>query len=269
MVSLPTSSLSRKNMSLDSLFALQNVTIPEDQRYCLLAYFIIDPAKNGNHGMWIFLGAFGTAKKAAERGDEIIRKTDYKCLLVRPSGEWQDLLENPDTSKIKWIPVDKESILREERRKEFKKEQQEIKLRRQREQQLARDKEQELIEGTLEHYTHQWYMAVRTFADISYHEKELKEARELYQERVAAIRKGYASHPEHEDNWLTVLEPKLKERQEEHIFELMQKGHDELLAEILPQVTATGATSFNTTSDTTAKTTATAPDTSNTTALAI
>lgn len=222
--------------ALNTYKNLMKTKIPYGQNYCIWAYFLLDkPSDDGLYGKIIFLGAYGK-KEALDKAEEIVKNTGHTGIIVTPSGKWENLSLELKMDKTKWVAEDHETALRLQQEKEIKKENK----KKEKIDKIKKDIEEEMrLEddpATIEHYTHNWYLAVKDKMAINMYKQKLDEMEKAYEKRVSLIRKQEEESPIMESKWLPLLETKMKERDESHIFSSIENSVRSIRPEVLPHL---------------------------------
>lgn len=214
---------------------LMKTKLPYGQQYCIWAYFLLDkPSDEGLYGKLIFLGAYQTKKDALEKATEIFKNTKHEGIIISIGGKWEDLTTKPDMCKIKWVAEDHEAELHLQQEREMKKENKKREKAERIKKEIEIEMRNEDNPSTLDHYTQNWFLAVKDKAAIKMYRQKLEEMEKAYNKRVNLIQKQESLQPEMETIWLSSLETKMKDRDEAHIFASISTAARELGPEILP-----------------------------------
>lgn len=209
---------------------------PKEQKFTVYAYFLTDEKiikETGIYGYHIQLGNYETRKEANKVVNEIIQQTGHKLIYSAPICSWQEINSTIDNERTKWITENGKKNLKQQQQKEIMYEQEMIKKREKINKEISEEKDKELDKTTIEHYTHNWYLAIRNYSMIEYYKDKLNKIEEKFNNRVKNIKEQYSKQPEYEKKWLDVLKEKLKNRDEENIYELIKTGYETLKSKII------------------------------------
>lgn len=224
--------------TVDSYQRLRLIDRPNGQRYSVIAYVLCQQTDDASRpiGFVINLGNYATPKEASERATELIELTGYKGICAGPSTQWFDLCEANTINRTRYVATkscSKEAILRQEHQRKYRETERRQKERERVEQEIIDEQSRLEDPETIEAYTYNWYALVKNKSLVEYHKQELAKATEAYDRRAAAVHQQYQDNPLHEDNFLVVLKEKLIRRGEEHVFDAIEKGHQELRSTVL------------------------------------
>lgn len=213
---------------------LERVVPPRNQSYSIYAYFLYSEPLDGVHGKQIFLGGYGSAEEAFSRATNLMKKTGHDCIYVCKTCSWEDIdeIKRPDRT-ITVDPKAKGSQLEKQFKEELKKRQEEKERQEQISQDIELQAERELDPTTIEHYAHNWYLAIKHKANYEYHKAEMEKYEKLFNQKSEKIKNQYKTQPELEGEWLSLYEERLKSRGEEDTFAFMKEGHKILKSQIL------------------------------------
>ena len=99
---------------------------------------------------------------------------------------------------------------------------------------LDEELEREMDSTTVEHYVHNWYVAIKNYSTYRYHKEEMEKYKSLFEKRAEKIRSQYEQNPAIEDDWLEIYERRLRLRDEGDTFDLLKTGHAKLREKIIP-----------------------------------
>jgi len=205
------------------------------QSFCVVAYFLLDPPTNDLYGMWYLIGTYATANEALDVAETVIRKTGIKSVFATKTCNWESLDNTFKPDRTKWVHTDKEALLRQQHEKEYREEIENIKDREKILLELEDDKIKENDPSTIQHYTYNWYTAIKNYSTVQYHQEKLKQALANYHKRVHLIRQQYSNQPELDSQWLSVIKQKLEQRKELNVYDALEHGYHQLKDEILHQ----------------------------------
>nr|QBK89796.1 MAG: uncharacterized protein LCPAC101_00790 [Pithovirus LCPAC101] len=232
--------------TVNDLKKLENVEREPGQNFSVVGYFLVplkelvsDDADDLStpRGMWINLGSYSSYKQANKRREAVIKQTDVSSIWIQEMYEWQ-YISNGNIPKnvknnAKDINLDKEELILEQTRRERIKIQEEREKMDKMRKDIDNDIEKEMNKGSIEYYTRQWWLASK---DKSYYEivkREMNKYEKLYRDKLDKIKELDIEYPEYKNKWKDVLKPKLMARNEENLYNLIDKASTEMSKEIL------------------------------------
>lgn len=212
---------------INSYLALTKTKIPRGQEYIVVAYFLVE-SPGEVYGMWIGLGCYPTQEKAKSVVEFLIQTTGHKAIISAKTGHWWELTTNTQPDRVTYVPTNLDGKLIQQNHSDLEREGKQIEARRQYEDELLQEQQREKDPNTIDHYIHNWYVAVRNRATVEFHEQKLKEAQANYDARVTAIQDQYARQPDMEDRWLNEVKDRLSRRGEIKVYEALERGARDL-----------------------------------------
>ena len=227
----------RKHQVINSFKALARVPPPIGQEFSVFAYFLVDPPKDTQKpydpvGMYILLGSYHLEEDALKRVNHLIETTGHKQICAISTCSWRELTGKCNPNQVTLVPVDLNGKLVKQHNKEQEEEKKALERRKEIEEEIIREKDLETDPNSLEHYIHNWFVAVKNRSTHHIKMKEAEEARLNYEKRVDAIREQHARQPELEDSWLDELKVRLEKRGEESLYRAMVKAVKEMRVDI-------------------------------------
>jgi hypothetical protein len=223
---------SHRRQAINSYKALAKLKPPAGQEFSVVAYFLADNPKDV-YGFYIPLGNFATKEKAKELVDHIIETTGHRSVYVMKTCSWQELDTQFRPDRTECVPVDQEGKLRRQNNKEQEEERIKLEKRQALEEDIIREKDAETDPTTIEHYTHNWFVAIKNHAAYRHYREQTDRAKASYDKRVRAIREQYTRQPEYDTQWLDRLKTRLQRSGETRIFDAIVKAVGELRRDIL------------------------------------
>lgn len=217
---------------------LQSMEAPSGQQFVVYAYFLFkNPLEDGSVGMHMYLGAYSTPEKALKRVHRIMEKTGHRLIYAVDSCTWEYInpVEKNDRTKKRYLKVEANKTDEELER------QCEIDLEEWNEKESKRKTIVEDIENqhileqnpdTVEHYAHNWFNCIKDKAEYEFHKEKMEYYQKEFEKRKEKIRQQYKKNPSIDENWLSIYEKKLTDRDEKHVYDAMANGYSQLKSEI-------------------------------------
>jgi hypothetical protein len=207
---------------------------PLDQEYVVYAYFLYSEPKDGVYGKHIYLGSYPTKKRALAEANNISKNTGHDSIYICEACSWEDIDEKVRMDRT--IRVDS-NAKSEDLDRQFDKFINTQRKNKEKEDKISKDLEEQTVKEldptTLEHYAHNWYLAIKNKAEWEYHKQQMEHYKEMYDKRVTLIRDQYKNQPELDKEWLDVYKERLSYRGERKVFDYMEQGYNLLRDDIL------------------------------------
>lgn len=219
--------------ALNGLTRIKKIRPQPGQEFCVIAYFLTsEVSQEGVHGMWFLVGTYPRSDMATERATELIEETGINSIYAMKTCDWQEINDKftPDRTKI--VPIGRDMKLREQHAREYQEQADRFEKDKEISQEIEEEQERELSDDSVEYYTRQWYLAIKNRSAIESMKQQLVDVEKSLDQRVENIRRAHSAHPEHEENWLSILGEKLPKRNEGRLLELLQRGHHEMKDEV-------------------------------------
>jgi len=214
---------------------IKNIIPREGQEWSVIAYVISSEVVDGFHGLWFLIGTYSKRKKAIKTAEKLINETGIKSIYAMKTCEWNEINEKTITDRTILVEEDVNNI-DSELLKIQKKEHETLKRKYEDDQilkeELRKTIEYEQTEGTIEHYTRQWYLMIKQYETINFIEKKLEENKNTYKKMIDNIKKLDNNNPSYQENWLNKLTEFLPKRGEEDLLELLIEKHKAIITDL-------------------------------------
>jgi hypothetical protein len=209
----------------------KNVRPEPGQNFLVVVFLFQNPPVEGNHGSIFPVGTYSTIQDAERKVTELITKFKVDLCRIYQLATWNKLLEKTPAKYVKYINDKSEIISLQDLHQQQKMDSHK------RETELREKIEEEHFKSnqpcTVEHYTYAWYRTIKHKSKLEFLNKQIADTEKLYQADVEKIQSDFKSNPELDKNWLKELEPKLKERDEQGLYEAIASSYHILKSEIL------------------------------------
>lgn len=228
----------------------------EGQAWSIVVYVLSNEVVDGFHGLWFFIGTYSKRKEAVSRAEELIKETGISSIYAMSTCQWREIDENFKADRTIFVKDDIDKKLRK-----VQKEQQNKLRKKYEDEQLMKEEMEEMIkyeqeEGTIEHYTRQWYLLIKQYDKINYMKEQLKLENENYEKMIKNIQELQNKYPnlessksEEEDDekgdnedeersdkqksdWIERLKVTLPKRGEEDLLKYIIEKHQLISQEI-------------------------------------
>ena len=224
---------------IKSLQAIMKLQPRPGCEWCVMAYalnkdMITDQGSLDNfYGMAFCLGGFSDRDEAERHAKHIISTTGHPAVCVVKYGYPAKLQTNYSTETVTQVYVDSNKQIVELESQQYKQEKEAYEKHLKLEQELIKEAEDETLVDHIEHFKRQCYLAIKNKSTINHLKSQISSAELTYEKCKNAVRKHYAAHPEHEEEWLPYLKEKLTERGELSLFNSLEQGYNEIRSELL------------------------------------
>ena len=213
---------------------LEKRKVPLDQDFVIYAYFLYSDLSDGKIGKQIYLGSYPTKKKAFEEAEKIIKETGHESIYVCEACSWEDIdtIKRLDRTFV-LDPTEKSEELQKQFETLINQKDHEQRKNEELGKELELQGENELNKRTIEHYVHNWFLAIKNKSSYEYHKAEMEYYHKMYNMRKEKIKEQYKLQSEFEDQWLDLYQERLKKRGEEDVFVMLREGHNALKDDII------------------------------------
>lgn len=196
------------------------------QEFCVIAYFILDKnyiEKNGSYGMLFIVGTYPRADMAIEKAEEMIRKTEINSIYAMKTCDFQEINDKYKPNRTKYVPINRDKILEDQHEKEYQEIKEELEKREKIEKDIEKEIEKEKDPTSLEYYTQEWYSTIINKSMIDQMKKKLQEEENQFQLKLKKIKDLDNKNPTHYSKMLPELKKTMIERNEENIYNKLEK----------------------------------------------
>lgn len=224
---------SQRRQTINTFKAIAKLRPPMDQEFSVISYALIDDPKKEKIAMYIPLGNYPTRERALERVNFIIESTGHRSVFVMKTCRWQELSTQYQPDRVEFVQTDQDGKLVKLHNEQLEQEKQEFEKRKRVEEEMMKEQDARNDPSSLDHYIHNWFVAIRNRTAFLEYQKNAQSAYDNYQKRVVAIRDQYAKQPEFEAQWLAEVKRKLADRHESHIYDILEAVSKEIHDEVL------------------------------------
>lgn len=234
-----TLALNKRRQTINSFKALMRHRYPARCEWSVYAWFLVDPPagktldpSKEEIGMYIPLGSYPCPEDAKKVVDHLIETTGHPLICARKTCTWGSLTTKVDP-KAEFVPVDLDGKLIKAHAKVQREEVERLERKREIEEEVIQEKDRENDPNSLDHYIHNWFVAIKNRATYHVNQKAADTAKENYEKRSNAIREQYARQPHFEKEWLPELQRRLHKRGEDATYEAIVRAVEEMKSEVL------------------------------------
>lgn len=232
------------NISVN-LKKIESIDTEVGQKYVVIGYFLIPISELAElnkkeedvdipRGMWTHLGTYNSEKKAEARKKKIVEDTGITSISVKRMYEWQYIslsdIQINNTNDTNNINTSKEDFILDQIRREKLK----IKEEREKDEKIRKsidvDIEREADKDSIEYYTRQWWLTIKNKSYYEIAKREMDKYKNIYEQKLDLIGELDQKHPTYANKWKEILKPKLNIRNEQSLYELIDKASNDILS---------------------------------------
>jgi len=191
-------------------------------------------------GMFFILGSFDNKNEAEAHLEKLIIKTKHSEFYIAEYAKPIRIETNTDPSNISRVYVDTNNKIKQLESEQYEKDKEFYEKRIKLEKEIVEEAENEYNVDHIDHFKRQCYLAVKNRMAFEKHKdliektnKDIEKCAQNYEKYKSTIREHYKNHPEHEDQWLPYLKNKLIERNELHMYNLIESEYLKYRNELL------------------------------------